>query len=344
MYCPKCGINNEENAVFCMNCGNSLSPASNQNPVMQSNVERPNTVFPGSTQYPPASDPAHQVPTSYQNPTQYHNPTPAQYNPQYPTQFPAPTQYQNPTPSFPLPIPDNAAIFNVWGPFAGYGTQRSHNGWLMDNKGERARELQEKIRANFNKRMIPGANAQEQELTAKGLLVEKRPYFLLSRKNISVALHISEFGKDLFVSIASYLKAPISNLRVLIVGIMAAFSLLTMIILPGAVSAQVSGLTSSFLGGGSGMGGLVTLLCVIGPLAGINSILLTLLLFYSGYKWLTEKDLFAALRSKPNEFNEDDLMAMEKTVEQTVRISIDEIGLDPDDLKPVNTGEKSRLI
>ena len=46
----------------------------------------------------------------------------------------------------------------------------------------------------------------------------------------------------------------------------------------------------------------------------------------------------------PNEFNEDDLMAMEKAVERTVRISLDEIGLDPDDLKLANSIQERRII
>jgi len=45
-----------------------------------------------------------------------------------------------------------------------------------------------------------------------------------------------------------------------------------------------------------------------------------------------------------NEFNEDDLMALEKAVEQTVRVSLDEIGLDPDDLKPISDVDNNRLI
>lgn len=308
MYCSNCGCKNQDNAAFCQNCGFKFTSFSNQIPVSQAQSDPQRTVFPGSGQFTPSTYPS--------------NPSPI----------------QSPKTSFPLDIPENAAKFNVWGPFAGYGAQRSHDGWLMDNKGEHARELQEKIREKFNQRMIPGATAVEKELIAKGLLVEKRPYFILSRKNISVALYISDFGTDLFVSIASYLKPPISNLRILLVGIMAAFTVLTMIVFPAAIASQFSGF------GGSGLGGLVTLLCVLGPVAGVSSILLTILVFYSGYKWLTDKDILAALRSKPNEFNEDDLMALEKTVEQTVRTCIDEIGLDPDDLKPVTSGNKSRLI
>jgi len=37
-------------------------------------------------------------------------------------------------------------------------------------------------------------------------------------------------------------------------------------------------------------------------------------------------------------------MAMEKAVEQTTRMAIDKIGLDPDDLSPIQKGEQRRII
>ncbi|HQP61832.1 MAG TPA: hypothetical protein PKX41_11545 [Anaerolineaceae bacterium] len=245
-----------------------------------------------------------------------------------------------------------AKTLNIWGPFVEYGTRRSHLGWLMDNKGEKAQELIESVRKKFTNRNIPEAQIIEKELVARGLWVEKRLYFLLRRKLVTVGLYITQFGKDLYVSIASYIKPPISNLRVLIAGIILLFAIFTNIILPSIISSQlnnmISGMTSSLFGGGSGssdIGGLMTLLCIFGPLGMVNNLLLGVMLIYSFYKWLTEKDFLAILRTKPNEFNEDDLMSMEKAVEQTVRMAIDEIGLDPDDLKPVSTGEtKRRLI
>ena len=65
---------------------------------------------------------------------------------------------------------------------------------------------------------------------------------------------------------------------------------------------------------------------------------------YSIFKWVAERDFWAGLRVRANEFNEDDLMALEKAVEQTVRVSLDELGLDPDDLKPITDLDSDRLI
>jgi hypothetical protein len=43
---------------------------------------------------------------------------------------------------------------------------------------------------------------------------------------------------------------------------------------------------------------------------------------------LTEKDALALFRSAPNEFQEDDIVALEKSVNETVRQSADMIGID----------------
>lgn len=308
MKCPKCGTQNDSDALFCLNCGNQLlTPQPEPTPPLSL---APDRVSPA--QQPMVSPPPNKVMQNYTG-------------------------------------QGSQAVFNVWGPFAGRGTQRSHNGWLMDNKGDRAGELVQKVNTKFHDRRIPGAQFEHQMLTAKGVVVEQRPYFLLTRRMTTVGLYIAQFGKDLFVSIASYLKPPISYFRVIVVAMMMLFGFYTLFILPsvleGKISGMLGGLMGGFFGGGSGdSSGLMGLLCITGPLGTIDLFLLGLLFLFSAYKWFTEKDFLAALRTKPNEFDEDDLMAMEKAVEQTVRMSMDEIGLDSNDLIPLQQQEIGRLI
>ncbi|HNZ02200.1 MAG TPA: zinc ribbon domain-containing protein [Anaerolineaceae bacterium] len=329
MFCPYCGANNSNQAQFCLNCGKPL-------PVQSTS--------PGTRAQPPQPyQPLQQSSAPQQYPPQPYPPQPYQPQPggMYPYQ--APSQMMNMQPA--------SQAVNIWGPFVEYGTRRSHLGWLMDNKGEKTQELIESVRKKFTSRNIPEAQIIEKELVARGLLVEKRLYFLLRRKLVTVGLYITQFGKDLYLSIASYIKPPISNFRVLIAGIIILFAIFTNIILPSIISNQlnsmIGNMTSSLFGGGGrspGMGGLMTWLCIFGPLGLVNNLLLGGMLIYSFYKWLIEKDFLAILRTKPNEFNEDDLMSMEKAVEQTVRMAIDEIGLDPDDLKPISSGEEKRRL
>ncbi len=283
------------------------------------------------------SSPNQQFPSREMGRQEYY---PLQNNPYY---NPIAGTYQEPH------FGQNSSGFSIWGPFAGYGTRRSHQGWLMDNKGDRALDLISNVRQKFQSRRWPDAYVQEKVLVAKGIFVEKRPYFLMHRKLITVGLYISEFGRDLYLSIASYIKPPISNLRVIIVLVMALFSIFTTFLLPSIVSQEVGSLFGGgIFGGGGGSGasvkGILTLICLLGPLGMFSNLALGLLALFSGYKWLTEKDLMTAFRTKPNEFNEDDLMSMEKACEQTVRMAIDEIGLDPDELRKVSSQENRLLI
>jgi hypothetical protein len=340
MNCPNCGAQNSEGYKFCFRCGYLLpvpavtSPTTLINNVPQPGQENqvPNPPYPAP---PPAPMPVQPVP----------------YPQSYPMQQPYPgapmtTQQQYVMP-WQTPVNSNSILagLNIWGPFAGYGDRRHHTGWLMDNRGTVSEELIKKVDEKFKERQIPGVNLWRDWLTARGVIVEKRPYFLLKRGLASVALYICQFGKDLFVSLASYLKPPISTFRAIVAACMMLFSFYTIFIFPVALAAQVPSSTSIFSQGPSmNFGALITMLCVIGPLGALNNLALFLLLLYSGYKWLTIKDFWAGLRVAPNEFNEDDLMAMEKAVEQTVRISLDEIGVDSDDLHVTTSFNKERAF
>lgn len=243
-------------------------------------------------------------------------------------------------PIYTLPPPQvsGGSWLNIWGPFAGYGNRRRHIGWLMNGQGGRAPELIKRVEARFREREIQHAFFYPQTLMGRGVFVEQRNYFILQRGLASLALYISKFGRDLFISQASYLKPPVSNFRVIMVIVMFASILYELY----APVASVLGVSSSRYNSGGDWANFFTY-CIVGPIAFFSFFALSGLLFFSAYKWLTEKDFFAALRVPPNEFNEDDLMAMEKAVEETVRQSLTDLKLNPDDLKMTST-EKSRQL
>lgn len=214
----------------------------------------------------------------------------------------------------------------------------------MDGKANHLKNLVQSIHQRIQERQVQGMRIAWQMLTAKGLLVETRPYFVINKGLATLGLNISAFGKDLFISIATYLKPPISNFRILLLGASLLFAFLGGPIMTGILSSAASSF-SPYGGGGDSLGSILTVLCLLGPLWGLNWIALQFAFFFSAYKWLKERDFWALLRVPPNEFNEDDLMAMEKAVEQTVRVSLDDIGLNPAELRPASVqGEEVRLI
>ena len=120
----------------------------------------------------------------------------------------------------------STAAGSIWGPFAGYGTRGRHVAWLLDDLGKRAEDLRQTVADRFRRRAIPGAQMQSRILTAKGVLVEQRPYFLVRRGRATAGLYIAKFGQGLNISQVSYFKGPISAARVLIISAIAAFMFL----------------------------------------------------------------------------------------------------------------------
>lgn len=323
MKCPICNTENSSKNKFCLSCGQDLTSLAT---------------------FGPSSDPlASPSASDLQNPRQYTNSNLQKASDQSGGAIRV-------DPNTNQPASATIATMNIWGPFAGYGSRRRHVGWLMDNKGEHVDALIARVREKFSERRIPNTSVSRRIMKGQGVFVEERPFFILKRGLATMALYISRFGNDLYVSQASYLKPPISNLRVIILGLMMLFWAYMTYFFTTTLNNEMNGLigslSGSLFGGGISTGNLATLLCIIGPLGTINNIALLLFMIFSIYKFITEKDLLAGLRTRPNEFNEDDLMAMEKAVEQSVRICLDEIGLDPEGLKPVysSTDNNSRIF
>lgn len=378
MNCPHCGTSNDNQSKFCLKCGRpTVSSGNAPKPVVV--PPTPSSASPGNpvtrmrsltTSQPtgPSQPPTQAAQSPPQHAAAPPPPPPAstfQSRPQVnaqqrqtnqpPTRAYSQQQVQQSQYSSNPSSQKNLSALNIWGPFAGYGARRRHLGWLMDGQGSRYQDLTNQIGNRFNKRNIPDVQISRQNLTAKGLLVETRPYFLLKRGLVTLGLKVSVFGNDLFISMATYLKPPISNFRVILFLGAGAFALIGGPILNGILNTALGNISSNLMGGGlfggSSSGGsdlsglLMPVMCFFGPLWSLTIIGLYIALFYSFYKWLTEKDFLALLRVKPNEFNEDDLMAMEKAVEQTIRSSLDDIGLNPADLRPAAVqGQEQRLI
>jgi hypothetical protein len=317
-YCPQCGKANPASSRFCQGCGTPLAEAT----------------------------PATSAPTASAAPT------PPSAAPAYP---PAPSQQAAPAyvPAQPAylyqPIGQmgtgGLSLLDIWGPFAGYGVRGRHVSWLLDNLGERAEALREAVTNRFRERQIPGAQVQPQTLTGRGLAVERRPYYLIKRGTTTAGLYIARFGQDLYISQVTYAKGSINTLRAVVLSLMVLFQVYLIFGYGGSLNSAIG--SFGLLGGRTGgdPGSLTFLLCCIGPLGVPNTLGLLLVGLHMVYKFLTEKDPLMLLRTPPNEFQQDDIIALEKAVEETVRQSLDMIGIDSA-LMPAASeyGIKRRLI
>ena len=239
---------------------------------------------------------------------------------------------------------------DLWGPFAGYGTRRTHVAWLLEGMSGRAETLRDTVTQRFTQRQIPDANVTQIHLTGKGIDVERRAFYRIQRGMATVWLYIARFGEDLYVSQVSYIKGPISKARVILALVMIGLAVLSILNMIG-VSANLSAVANSvsLLGPAQEPSGLlIGALCCTGPLGLISQVILLVGFTFSVYKFITEKDFFALLRADPNEFQEDDIVSLEKAVNETVRQSADLIGIDrkllAPDLAYLPSSNRQRLI
>jgi hypothetical protein len=303
MNCPNCGKDNAANSRFCQHCGATLSTQLAGTSV-QSPIEVSSKVV--SSELPPTR------------------------------QISSPSQFGQVGSG-------GTSTVNIWGPFAGYGTRGRHVSWLLDDLGEKAAALHEAVTQRFQQRQVPSSNMDWQTLVAKGLLVERRPFYFVQRGITTIALYLARFGKDLYISQVTYVKSPISNVRVAFLTLLLLFQLYFMFGFTNSFVNSVEGFDPIF-GTGGGFGPIVFLLCIVGPLGAVTSIAWLLILVYSLYKYVTEKDFLALLRALPNEFQYDDTVALEKAVEETVRQSLDVIGIDVNLMPPSQERSRQRLI
>lgn len=350
MNCPHCGNPLRPGAVFCSRCGNSTQTAAPQTPAAPQPSAAPQSLAaPQSPLVPPTSPVSGmpQLPSMPQN-----NPL---YSPGSAPAYPSPPIQPAYVPQFygagPQAIGQMGTVgqsSSLWGPFAGYGMRREHVAWLLQGLGQRAEDLRNKVTQQFAQRQIPDARVDLLTLTGKGIAVEQRPFYRIQRGLATVWLYVARFGEDLYISQVSYIKGQISLARVILL-----VAMIGSIILSGissaAVSSNLSEVTNSvsFFGGPSeepNIALLASFFCCLGPLAGISQIGLIFGLIFSVYKYVTEKDFLALLRAKPNEFQEDDIVSLEKAVNETVRQGADIIGIDLKLLEPGKAYQSTRRL
>ncbi len=337
--CPKCSNPSPGPGPFCIHCGARLpAPAPQPAPptLPISNAPPPGpAVWPA--QNPPAAGmPPAQVPPGVQQP-----PRQQQY-------VPPPAPPSNASFNQPVAAGSQRVPLNIWGPFVGYGQRGRHVAWLMNDKGNAATQLRLAVNDRFNRRQVPGALVQPTNLVRQGILADTRSYFLIRRGLSTAGLYIDQFGRDLYVSQVTYFKGPISNLRILLLGLGILFFILYPPIWSSTLNSAFDGFGMSLLGGGGGLqlGGIAFLSCCIGPIYLFNMLALAAFAFYSLYKFITDKDILAGLRVQPNEFDVDDTVALERSVEQTVREALDAVGIEQKLMPQANeqSFQRMRLI
>lgn len=339
MQCPNCGQTNLANASFCKICGTTLAPSQAQaGPAPYAAGPPPPAPGPGAA---PPGQSGQQPMAPGPGPYPYHPPPPPPGGQQWGSPYQQPYGPPNVAPMGPI----GQSPFNIWGPFAGFGTRGRHVAWLLGAMGDRADVLRNTISMRFAARAIVDAVVSDRLLVGQGVAVEQRPYFLIQRKVATVGLYIARLGDDIYISQVTYARGPISVARSILLAVMLIFQVFFLF---GGASSFLGGLSPAGLLGydtGPDMGGLAFFLCCLGPLGLLNTFALLTAGLITVWRTVTDKDPLAILRTTLNEFNQDDVIGLEKAVEETVRECMDQVGIDRRLLPPAaDYGMRPRLI
>lgn len=345
MKCPVCGRENQEGFKFCIACGSGLPQASISSAVTMPLVEpspspQPQPeASPVVTPTPAASLAAVVPPVAVAAPPPV--PPPARVYPS-PAQASAPPQPVPPPPqpasnAYAKPVSPATSTFELWGPFAGAGKAANHHTWYLPGAANKADALRQRVDARLADSLAADTLLERKQLSAPAVLPANRPYLQLKRNDAMAALGITEAGQDLAVSLVSYVKPPLSWVRVIILGVLVLLELIYLISYTNVLGNALEGaIGNSLFGNSSGFQGLANLLCVAGPLGGLLAIALVLFLVLSLYRLLVDKDIMAYLRLPVNEFNHESRRNLEHQLESALKNAMTDIGLESSKLEPVD--------
>jgi membrane protein implicated in regulation of membrane protease activity len=197
-----------------------------------------------------------------------------------------------------------------------------HYSWLLDGKEMQATTVLSTILDLLRQRSIGGLTIAPERLTERGITLEERDYLKVRRGVSSVFIYVAPAGRDLYISRATTVLPAINIMRV--IGLLL---LLALAFFGPGILQNMAGPAGYFLGG-------LFFLFVI-PIW----LYFLWLLFRSFSYWLVEKDFWVYLRANQlNDFQLDDIALLEHVTDETVRVAVEQLGLDASKILPPTQG------
>ncbi len=314
--CPTCAFVNPDQSIFCVRCGNRFQ-ASGQASFAPSNSPISNSADPvyGSPGFAPSySSPS----SSLQSPPAPSFPPPAAPPP---SASPWAAPYTAPS-SYPAQMGTGQGQFSMRRAFAGHGISVMHYSWLLDGKEMQATTVLSTILDLLRRHSIGGLNITPERLTERGITLEERDYLKVRRGVSSVFIYAAPAGRDLYISRATAVLPAINIMRV--IGLLL---LLVLALFGPSFLQNMAGPAGYFLGG-------LFFLFVL-PIW----LYFIWLLYRSFSYWLVEKDFWVYLRANQlNDFQMDDIALLEHVTDETIRVAVEQLGLDASKILPPTQG------
>ncbi len=345
--CSQCSHVNPDQSGFCIRCGNRLPVPG------QTGQFGPGSFNPGanSTSFPTYVSPQSAPPTTGNwnsggsLPTYASVPSSPTTGTQQPPSFPSNTGYLPPSgPTNPPPWSTSTLAPPPPGPqmgsmqslaslrraFAGHGTLVMHYSWLLPGEHAHTNAVRDAVRERLRQRAIPKLNANPEMLTERGVLMEEREYVVAQRGVASVFTYVAPAGQDLYISRASTVLPAISNVRIIVVGLLALLMLIGFASHPSPETLYTNPTGYIFSTIFSGLSYPIILFFVA-------------FLIRSFISWIFEDDFWQLLRRhKLNDFQLDDWALLEHVTDDVVRAAVEQVGLDATLIKPPQEGYRAK--
>jgi hypothetical protein len=210
------------------------------------------------------------------------------------------------------------------------------DGWadLIENAGDRADTLFQFVQQRLGERGMPAIAHYDQTLTVGGLISEQRRYHLvLHQVGAAIAVYVSGFGRDLYVSWDLFISQIWKPKTILII-----LAVAGVISFPGFIG-LVGGdrrniLVGLFLGFMAWLFGTIMNTIGISILVGVAGLVL-------------KRSFWGFFREEYNHFRADDITAMTLAVHHSLLEGLDSIGVDRALIRPkeqFRAGRRERII
>ncbi len=211
--------------------------------------------------------------------------------------------------------------------FAGFGTLVMHHSWLLTGDHAQALAIRSSVRDKLMQRNVVKLNVNASTLTERGLLMEEREYVIAHRGVSTVFIYVAPAGQDLYISRATTVLPVISNLRVVILALLAVIMIIGFTSQPSIYTLYSAGIAAFLLAS------------IFSALSYPILLLFIALLIRSFINWLVEKDFWRLLRPNVlNDFQLDDIALLEHVTDDVVRDAVDQAGLDASKIVPPALG------
>ena len=320
--CPQCSYINPDNSGFCVRCGNRLpqtgqfsstSSSPSQSAFFSSPPAAPTSPY--STPSAPSFPPSNQSPAFPADRSSSSLPPP-----QWPT-----TMQPPPPPGTPMGAAQG--LGSLRRAFAGFGTLVMHHSWLLTGDHAQALAIRSSVRDKLRQRNVVKLNVNASTLTERGILMEEREYVIAHRGVSTVFIYVAPAGQDLYISRATTVLPAISNLRVVILALLAVIMIIGFTSQPSIYTLYSAGIAAFLLAS------------IFSALSYPILLLFIALLIRSFINWLVEKDFWRLLRPNVlNDFQLDDIALLEHVTDDVVRDAVDQAGLDASKIVPPALG------